>query len=89
MAESTKIDDVQKKSGKVVSDSSEVLQDKLAKSYDDIIDRLKDERDWLERELRHEYRNARRYVRTNPEQSIGLALLAGVVTGILIGRSSK
>ena len=89
MAESKKIDEVQKKIGKVVNDSSEILQEKMAKSYDDVIDRLKDERDWLERELRHEYRNARRYVRSNPEQSIGLALLAGVVTGILIGRSSK
>ena len=61
----------------------------LEKSYDDVIDRLKDERDRLERDLRHEYRNARRYVRANPEQGIGIAIAAGLALGILLGRASK
>lgn len=74
MAESKKIDDVQKKIGRAVADTTEVIQEKVEMKYDDVIDRLKDERDWIERELRHEYRNARRYVRANPEKGVGFAL---------------
>ena len=89
MAEEKKIEEVQKKIGRVVDESTEVLQEKMHQTYDDLIDRLKDERDWLERELKHEYRNARRYVRSNPEQGVGIALIAGFMVGVLLGRASK
>jgi ElaB/YqjD/DUF883 family membrane-anchored ribosome-binding protein len=89
MATTKKQTDVQKKIGKTVNEASEVLQEKVEKTYDDVIDRLRDERDRLEVELRHEYRNARRYVRANPERGVGYALAAGLVIGILLGRSSK
>ena len=89
MTNSTKIEEAQKKIGKTVNQASEVIQDKVEKTYDDVIDKLKDERDWLETELKHEYRNARRYVRANPERGLGLALVAGLAVGILLGRSSK
>ncbi|MGF1670935.1 MAG: hypothetical protein ACFCU6_10825 [Balneolaceae bacterium] len=36
--------------------------------------------------MRHEYRNARRYVRANPEQGIGIAFAGGLIAGILLGR---
>ena len=84
-----KIEEVQKKIGKSVNGASTALQEKVERTYDEVIDKLKDERDWLEKELRHEYRNARRYVRANPEQGIGIALLAGLALGILLGRSTK
>lgn len=89
MAESKKVEEVQKKIGRVVDESTEALQENVRKTYDDLIDRLKDERDWLEREIRHEYRNARRYVRSNPERGVGIALLAGFVVGVLFGRATK
>ena len=89
MADSKSIEEVQKKIGRSVQEATDILQEKVEKTYDDAIDRLKDERDWLERELRHEYRNARRYVRANPEQSIGIAILAGFVVGVLFGRATK
>ncbi|MCG8372174.1 MAG: hypothetical protein MI700_01505 [Balneolales bacterium] len=89
MAESKTLEEVQKKIGRGVQDATDALQEKVEKTYDDVIDRLKDERDWLERELRHEYRNARRYVRANPEQSIGLAVITGFVIGVLLGRATK
>lgn len=89
MATQTNIDDVQKKIGRTVNDATEVLQEKVEKAYDDVIDKLRDERDRLEVELKHEYRNARRYVRANPEQGVGFALAAGLVLGILLGRASK
>jgi len=89
MSDSNKIEEVQKKIGRAVNETSEVIQEKVEKTYDDLIDRIQDEREWIERELRHEYRNARRYVRANPEKGVGIALLAGVVIGILLGRSTK
>ena len=89
MADSKKIEEVQKKIGRAVEETGDVIQEKVEKTYDDVIDRIKDERDWIERELRHEYRNARRYVRANPERGVGVALLAGLVIGILLGRSTK
>ena len=89
MAESKKIEEVQKKIGRAVEETSEVIQEHVEKTYDDVIDRIKDERDWIEREIRHEYRNARRYVRANPERGVGVALAAGIVIGILLGRSTK
>ncbi len=89
MAETKKIEEVQKKIGRAVEETSEVIQEKVEKTYDDLIDRVRDERDWIERELKHEYRNARHYVRANPERGLGIALAAGIVIGILLGRSTK
>ncbi len=89
MVESKKIEEVQKKIGRAVEETGDVIQEKVEKTYDDLIDRVKDERDWIERELRHEYRNARRYVRANPERGIGIALITGLVVGILLGKSTK
>ena len=86
---STKIEEVHKKIGKTVNEASEVVQDRVEQKFDEVIDRLKDEKDRLEIELRHEYRNARRYVRANPERGLGIALAAGIVIGILLGRSTK
>ncbi len=67
----------------------EYLEDKAYENYDKAIDRLKYERDRLENEVRHEYRNARRFVRANPERGLGIALLSGLLIGILLGRGSK
>lgn len=89
MAELEKFEEAQKKIGRKVDEATEVFQEKVEKTYDDVIDKLKDERDWLETELKHEYRNARRYVRANPERGVGVALLTGIVIGILLGRSTK
>lgn len=89
MKESVQLEEAQKKIGRTVHSAKEAIQDKAETTYDEIIDKLKDERDWLEKELKHEYRNARRYVRANPERGLGLALVAGLAVGILLGRLSK
>ncbi len=67
----------------------EYLEDKAYENYDKAINRLKYERDRIENELRHEYRNARRYVRANPERGLGIAFLSGLVIGILLTKASK
>lgn len=72
-----------------IYDAAEGLQDKAGKSYDALINRLKYERDGLEREMKHEYRNARRYVRANPEYGLSVAFFAGLTLGILLTASLK
>ncbi len=89
MINSTKLDEAQKKIGKSVNLAGEVIQERVEKTYDDILDKLRDERDWLETELKHEYRNARRYVRANPERGLGIAAVAGLAIGIILGRALK
>lgn len=69
-----------------IHDTATALQNKAEETYDVLLDRLRYERDGLERELKHEYRNARRYVRAHPEQGLGIAFLAGLVLGAWIAR---
>lgn len=82
-----------KQSTKIIEDklydTTEALQNKAEETYDVLLDRLRYERDGLERELKHEYRNARRYVRSNPEQGLGLAFVAGLIAGALLTRKGK
>ncbi len=89
MTNSTKIEEAQKKIGKSVNLAGEVIQERVERTYEDVIDKLKDERDWLETELKHEYRNARRYVRANPERGLGIAAVAGLAIGIILGRALR
>ncbi|MEO1022958.1 MAG: hypothetical protein AAFW89_10485 [Bacteroidota bacterium] len=79
----------QQKIEDTISEASEAIQARVEENYDALIDRLKYEKERLEREAKYEYRKARRYVRANPEQGIGVALLTGFVVGLLLGRSSK
>jgi ElaB/YqjD/DUF883 family membrane-anchored ribosome-binding protein len=72
-----------------IYDTTEALQNKAEETYDVLIDRLRYERDGLERELKHGYRDARRYVRANPEQGLGFAFAAGLAIGILLTRSGR
>lgn len=57
--------------------------------YERLIDRLKDERHKLERDLKKDYRNARRYVRAHPEEGLGVAVVGGIVVGYLLGRLTR
>lgn len=57
-----------------------------AETYEKVINRLNEEKDRLERELRHEYRNARKYVRTHPEEGVAYAFLGGLVAGVVLSK---
>jgi ElaB/YqjD/DUF883 family membrane-anchored ribosome-binding protein len=61
----------------------------LEHKYDYLINRLNEERSKVERDLVHEYRNVRRYVRAHPEEGLGLALAGGFVLGLLVGKLTK
>lgn len=57
-------------------------------AYNDVIASLKKEKARMEKELRHEYKNARNLVRANPEWSLGIAFTAGLIAGALLTRST-
>lgn len=72
-----------------IEKAGDILEQKAIENYDKALDRLQYEKDRLEREVRHEYRNARRYVRANPEQGLGVAFAAGLFLGLLLTRGGK
>ncbi len=59
------------------------------KVYERLIDRLKNERHKLERDLKKDYRNARRYVRAHPEEGLGMAVVGGFIVGYFLGKLSR
>ncbi|MEX0719257.1 MAG: hypothetical protein WD059_01230 [Balneolaceae bacterium] len=72
-----------------IYDAADTIQVQAGQTYDALLDRLQYEREGLERAMRHEYRNARRYIRAHPEQGLGVAFLAGLAIGILLVSSGK
>lgn len=56
------------------------------KTYEEAVARLTAEKDRLERELKKDYRSARRYVRTNPEQGLGASLAGGLIIGFILAK---
>lgn len=57
--------------------------------YEKLIDRLYEQRNNLSREIDREYGEARRYVRSNPEEGILMGVAAGIAIGILLVRLVK
>lgn len=60
-----------------------------AKNYEKLISRLKEEREAVEDMLDKDYREARRYVRSHPEEGVLAAFAGGIALGYLIGKISK
>lgn len=75
---------IKKNIEETIYDAADSFQSQAGHKYDEILDRLQYEREGLERTLRHEYRNARRYIRSHPEQGLAVAFLAGLTIGILL-----
>jgi ElaB/YqjD/DUF883 family membrane-anchored ribosome-binding protein len=74
-----------------VMDQKETTQDSvnLERKYDRLIERLNEERGRVERDVVHEYRNLRRYVRAHPEEGLGMAIAGGLVLGFILGRITQ
>jgi ElaB/YqjD/DUF883 family membrane-anchored ribosome-binding protein len=53
---------------------------------DELVQSLVNEKDRLEREIRKDYRSARRYVRAHPEQGVGASFLGGLLIGFVIAK---
>ena len=43
----------------------------------------------LQRNLRHHYRNLRRYIRANPEKGIAITLISGIAAGLFLSKLLK
>lgn len=68
---------------------TEELKGQSIDKYEELIDRLYEQRDNLRRELNREYRDARHYVRSNPEESMVVGLIGGFVVGVVFSRLFK
>jgi len=74
---------------KELEETAKELKEKGVSGYENIIDRLNNERKKISREVDRDYKEARRYVRSNPEEGLLIALIGGLAIGLLLGRSSK
>ena len=59
------------------------------KGYEKLIDRLKKERSELQDELNRDYREARRYVRSHPEEGVLIAFVGGIALGYVLGKIGR
>lgn len=59
------------------------------KSYEKLIDRLKEERTELQNELNKDYREARRYVRSHPEEGVLIGFVGGIALGYILGKLGR
>lgn len=63
-----------------ISKEKEALND----AYDEIVKKLSKERDKITKDIRNEYKSARKYVKKNPETGLGVALAGGLIAGIVL-----
>jgi len=59
------------------------------RNYEKLIERLKQEREELQDELNRDYREARRYVRSHPEEGVLMAFVGGVALGFVLGKLGR
>lgn len=59
------------------------------KGYKKLIDRLKKERNELEDEINRDYREARRYVRSHPEEGVLIGFVGGIALGYILGKLGR
>lgn len=69
-------------------EQSEEKRKKL-KGYEELIDRLKKERKELQHELNRDYREARNYVRSHPEEGVLYAFVGGIALGYVLGKMGR
>ncbi|MEX0772689.1 MAG: hypothetical protein WEB89_00145 [Balneolales bacterium] len=54
--------------------------------YDKLLEKLNLEKDRIEKELKGEYENARKYVKSNPEEGVAYAFAGGLLLGIVVAK---
>lgn len=67
----------------------EVQQQLKEKVYDKAIKMLAKEREQLKNELDKDYREARRYVRSHPEEGVLMGFVGGIAVGFILGKILK
>ncbi len=71
---------------KELKDTIKKEKEALNAAYNDVIDRLQNERNRITKEIRGEYKQARKYVKKNPETGLGVALAGGLLVGFVIAK---
>lgn len=74
------------------NNTDETLEEKkkaTINAYEKLIERLKKERNDLKGELDRDYREARRYVRSHPEEGVLYSLIGGMAIGFILGKFIK
>ncbi len=61
------------------------LKAKSEESYNRIVGRLDNQRKNMQNMAREDYKEARRYVRSNPEEGLAMAFAGGLVLGLCLG----
>ncbi|MCW9709078.1 hypothetical protein [Fodinibius salsisoli] len=57
--------------------------------YEHLIKRLQQERKALQEIIDRDYREARRYVRSHPEQGVSIAFISGIAVGYVLGKLGR
>lgn len=65
--------------------SARDLKAKSEERYNRVIGRLDRERKNMQNMVAEDYKEARRYVRSNPEEGLGIAFAGGLVLGLCLG----
>lgn len=75
-----------KSTEKELKDAIKKEKEALNEAYDDMLKKLKSERDKISKDIKSEYNNARRYVKKNPETGLGVALAGGLLVGFVLAK---
>ncbi|MEL7834451.1 hypothetical protein [Fodinibius sp. Rm-B-1B1-1] len=78
-----------KESQKQSEASTEEKKRVKIKGYEKLIERLKEERTEFQNELNRDYKEARRYVRSHPEEGMLFAFVGGVALGYVLGKLGR
>lgn len=79
--------DKNKSSSKLEKELEEKKQAAIHK-YEDLIGRLEIEREQIEDEFNSEYLQARKHVRSNPEESMAFSFVGGLAIGFILAKIS-
>lgn len=59
------------------------------KAYNKLIQKLQHEREQIQSDIAKDYKEARRYVRSHPEEGVLIGFIGGIAMGVLLGRLMK
>lgn len=75
-----------KETEKEIKDTIQREKEELKKTYNDVVTRLRNEGDRLQHDIQKEYKNARKYIKKNPETGLGVALAGGLLIGFTLAK---
>ena len=78
-----------KQAEKEIKETLQREKEELRNTYNDVAKKLRTEGDRLQGDIRKEYKNAKKYVKKNPETGVGVALAGGIFLGIVIANILK